>query len=138
MGYAIPINSAIETVNNIMSGNVKTDENTASLGILGSTISDAYRQTYGWPAGVYVSAVVENSAAQLAGIQSGYIITGFNGETITTMEQLQGLLESCSPGDEATITVMVPDNYGQYNQEMTLTTRLSSAAETSSNNYIQE
>ena len=53
------------------------------------------------------------------------------------MEQLQGLLESCSPGDEATITVMVPDNYGQYNQEMTLTTRLSSAAETSSNNYIR-
>ena len=66
MGYAIPINSAIETVNNIMSGNVKTDENTASLGILGGTISEAYTQTYGWPAGVYVSAVVENSAAQRA------------------------------------------------------------------------
>ena len=138
MGYAIPINSAIETVNNIMSGNVKTDENTASLGILGGTISEAYTQTYGWPAGVYVSAVVENSAAQRAGIQSGYIITGFNGETITTMEQLQGLLESCSPGDEATITVMVPDDSGQYTQEMTLTTLLGSAAETAANNYIQE
>ena len=138
MGYAIPINRALETVNNIMSGNVKTDENTASLGILGGTISDAYTQTYGWPAGVYVSAVVENSAAQRAGIQSGYIITGFNGETITSMEQLQAALESCSPGDEATITVMVPDDSGRYSQEMTLTTLLGSAAETEANNYIQQ
>lgn len=133
MGYAIPINSALETINNILSGKVKTDENTASLGIYGGTISDTYTQTYGWPAGVYVSSVIDNSAAQRAGIQPGYIITAFNRETVTTIEQLQEAIKACSPGDEATITVQVPNDQGQYTEELTLTTLLGSVAETNEN-----
>ena len=133
MGYAIPINSALETINNILSGNVKTDENTASLGIYGGTISEAYTQTYGWPAGVYVSSVIDNSAAQRAGIQAGYIITAFNGEAVTSIEQLQEAIKACSPGDEATITVQVPNEQGQYTEELTLTTLLGSVAETNAN-----
>ncbi len=137
MGYAIPINSALETINDILSGNVKTDEDTASLGIYGGTISDAYTQTYGWPAGVYVSSVIDNSAAQRAGIQAGYIITAFNGETVTTIEELQEAIQACSPGDEVTITVQVPDEQGQYTEELTLTTLLGSVAETNANSSTE-
>lgn len=131
MGYAIPINSALETINDIMSGKIvnKTDDQKASLGILGGTVDEASTQAYGWPAGVYVSAVYESSAAQRAGLQAGDVIVGFNGQEITTMEELQAALEECNPGDEVTIDVKVPGNDGKYSEQRTLKTLLGSAAE---------
>ena len=39
-----------------------------------------------------VAQVLENSAAENAGILKGDIIVAFEGETITTMSQLQGML----------------------------------------------
>lgn len=135
MGYAIPINNVMETVNDIISGKIvnKTEENTAVLGILGGTVDSS--NAYGIPAGVYVGTVVQNSAAQRAGIQAGYVITAFNGQEITTMEELQELIAQCSPGDSVSITVKIPeqlpDNNISYDQEQTFTTVLGSAAESS-------
>lgn len=131
MGYAIPINSALETVNDIMSGKIvnKTDDQKATLGILGGTVDETSTQAYGWPAGVYVSAVYESSAAQRAGLEAGDVIVGFNGQDITTMEELQAALEECSPGDEVTIDVKVPGDDGKYSEQRTLKTLLGSAAE---------
>lgn len=135
MGYAIPINSVVETVNDIISGKIvnKTDENTAVLGIRGGTVDSA--NSYGVPAGVYVAAVIQNSAAQWAGLQAGYVITAFNGEEITTMEQLQELIGQCNPGDNVSITVQIPDENNGYTQEQTLTTVLGSAADTNGSQY---
>ena len=131
MGFAIPINSAIETVNDIISGKIvnKSDSDTVYLGIRGGTIDETTAQKYGYPQGVFVSTVYQNSAAARAGLQAGYIITGFNGQTITTMEELQEALAACSPGDSATITVSVPDDNNQYSSEETLTTILGSKDE---------
>ena len=131
MGFAIPINSAIETVNDIISGKIvnKSDSDTVYLGIRGGTIDETTAQKYGYPQGVFVSTVYQNSAAARAGLQAGYIITGFNGQTITTMEELQDALAACSPGDSATITVSVPDDNNQYSSEETLTTILGSKDE---------
>lgn len=135
MGYAIPINSVVETVNDIISGKIvnKTDENTAVLGIQGGTMDAS--NAYGIPGGVYVGAVIQNTAAQRAGIQPGYVITAFNGEEITTMEQLQELISQCNPGDKVDITVQIPDQDMNYTQEQTFTTILGSAAESSTNQY---
>lgn len=131
MGFAIPINSVIETVNDIISGKIvnKTDSDTAYLGIVGGTIDEATAQNYGCSVGVYVSNVMQNSAAARAGISSGYIITEFNGVTITTMEELQDLLSSCSPGDTVAITVNIPNDNNEYTEYQTLTTILGSAAD---------
>lgn len=131
MGYAIPINTALDVVDDILSGEIenKTDEETAALGILGGTVSDSMVSVYGYPEGVYVSAVYEGSAAEVAGIEEGYIIVGFNDTEITTMEELQAALEECSPGDEVTIDVMVPGDDGSYTEEQTLTTVLGSASD---------
>ena len=131
MGYAIPINSALETVNDIMSGKSvnKTDDQKATLGILGGTVDEISMKAYGWPAGVYVSAIYESSAAQRAGLQAGDVIVGFNGEEITTIEQLQETLEDCNPGDEVTLDVKVPGEDGKYSEQRTLKTLLGSAAE---------
>ena len=130
MGYAIPINRVVETVSDIISGKIRTDADTAMLGIQGGTVTEEATQTYGWPQGVYVSAVVRNSAAQRAGLQVGYIIVGFNGVEIKTMEELQELIEECRPGDQVTLDVMIPNFNGEYSTEaQTLQTLMGSVAD---------
>lgn len=130
MGFAIPINSALETAKGIIDGTIvpKTDENTAYLGISGGTLDEDAAASYGYPAGVYISMVERNSAAARAGLTQGDIITGFNGEALTTMEELQEKLAECLPGDQITLTVQRQTNRGQFS-ELELSTILGSRAE---------
>jgi len=131
MGYAIPINSAIETVDGILSGKTatRTDDETAHLGISGQTIDAEIANRYGYPTGVYVTQVVAGSAAEFGGIKQGYIITEFNGSAVSTMEDLQAFIQACTPGQSVTIVVQTPDGSGQYTQEQSLTTILGSKSE---------
>ena len=78
--------------------------------------------TYDMPKGVYVAQVLENSAAESAGILKGDIIVAFEGETITTMSQLQGVLEYYAAGSTVDVTVM-RQSTGSY-QEKTLSVTL--------------
>ena len=130
MGYAIPINTALETAKGIIDGTIvaKTDETTAFLGITGGTLDEDTASAYNAPAGIYVSNVASGSAAQRAGLQAGCIITGFNGEDVSTMEDLQKLIQNCAPGDSVTITAQFPDSNGNYS-EQTLTTIMGSKAD---------
>lgn len=130
MGFAIPINSALETAKGIIDGTIvpKTDENTAYLGISGGTLDEEYASKYGYPTGVYISMVSRGSAAQRAGLQQGDIITGFNGEAIATMEELQEKLEGCVPGDQVTLTVQRQTSQGEFT-EQELATVLGSKAD---------
>lgn len=123
MGFAIPINSALETAKGIIDGTIvpKTDENTAYLGISGGTLDEEAAASYGYPAGVYISMVERNSAAARAGLQQGDIITGFNGETITTMEELQEKLADCLPGDEISLTIQRQTNRGSFSEKELMT-----------------
>ena len=134
MGFAIPINTALETAQGIIDGTIvtKTDENTAYLGISGGTLDEDTAKSYGYPAGVYVSMVSRQSAAERAGLQQGDIITGFNGEAITTMEELQSKLEGCAPGDQITLTVQRSDGKDSF-KEQELSTILGSKADVSDN-----
>lgn len=135
MGYAIPINTALETAKGIIDGTIvpKTDETTAYLGITGGTLDEETAQAYNAPAGIYVSSVAQGSAAARAGLQGGCIITGFNGQEMTTMEELQEAIAGCAPGDTVTITAQFPANNGSYT-EQTVTTIMGSRAELSSEN----
>lgn len=131
MGYAIPINSAIETAKSIIDGTLQAKENQeAYLGIRGGTIDEETAKLYNAPAGVYISSVENGSAAQRAGLQAGCIITAFNGETITTMEELQEALAECSAGDSVTITASFPSGKEYVSQD--LTTILGSKADAAS------
>lgn len=123
MGFAIPINSALETAKGIIDGTIvpKTDENTAYLGISGGTLDEEAAASYGYPAGVYISMVERNSAAARAGLQQGDIITGFNGEPITTMEELQEKLADCLPGDEISLTIQRQTNRGSFSEKELMT-----------------
>lgn len=56
--------------------------------------------------GVYVAGVVEDGAAEKAGIQQGDVMTKINGNEINTTTQLLEVVRQYRPGDEVTVEVI--------------------------------
>ena len=69
------------------------------LGINGATPTDG-------TLGALVSTVVDDSPADLAGLQIGDLIIEVDGELVTTMEQLSADFKFFRPGDEIEIDVL--------------------------------
>ena len=88
MGFAIPINTAIPIINDIVKAQTVSEDEQAYLGIKGTNVTSEYAQYYNLPEGIYVSSV-------------------------TTMDGLQEKMALCKAGDKAEITVKRADN-GEY------------------------
>ena len=69
------------------------------------------------PIGVYVSEVTKGGGAADAGLTKGSIITGINGTTVTSMENLKNELQYYEQGEKVTLTVEIPENNGEYTEE---------------------
>ena len=128
MGYAIPISSASPIIADLMerqTRNKVAEGETGYLGISLQVVDSSISQAYNMPVGIYVVSVEENSAAQKAGVLSGDIITKFDGQRITSYEELQKTLQYYASGDTTTITVKRPENgqYVEYQLEITLGSR---------------
>ena len=127
MGYAIPITEASEIITSLMNGedvqNEATAGNGAYLGIAGVDVNAQTAAQYNMPTGVYVSQVITDSGAEAAGIQKGDVITGFNGQSIASMKEIQNALAQCSPGDQVTVTVARESimGYAESQVQVTLT-----------------
>lgn len=127
LGYAIPMSTAESIIEALMNGDsVNTNQlagdstDTAYLGIYGVDISVNAATTYGMPEGVYVSSVVDGTGAAKAGIEKKDIITAINGNTVTSMSELQSYLQNFNPGD--TVTLTVAKNSANYaTKEITVT-----------------
>ena len=113
IGFAIPSNEVGTTVNELMSRDYVTDQYVAgkpSLGITCVTVTKEVSSMYGMQLGIYVSDVTSGSAAEAAGIQQGDIITAVNGETVTTVEELNAAKNLHNAGDTITVTLV---RYGE-------------------------
>ncbi len=119
MGYAIPISAAEPIIGDLMTKETRhkvTDGNVGYIGIVNSTtVPDEMIIYYNFPAGVFVRSVAEDSPAEKAGIINNDIIVEFDGEKISTYEDLLDTLQYYAPGDEAVITVM-RQTHGQYEE----------------------
>lgn len=76
------------------------------LGIYGQSVTQAMQTSNGFPKGVYVTSTEPDSPAFVSGIQSGDIVTGINGEKVTSIKEYQQLLYSYSPGDVIMVSAM--------------------------------
>lgn len=124
MGYAIPVSSATPIINELMNKKtrVKVDEaEKGYLGIQGVDVTSEVAETYSMPMGVYVAAVVEGTAADDAGLVKGDIITAFDGNSITSMEGLQGILEYYAAGTTVDLTVERASNGGYEKETVSVT-----------------
>ena len=93
------------------------------LGIHGATVPLSIQNTLNIPSGAYISSTEMGSPAMKAGLQSGDIITSFNGYDINTYDHLITRLVSCSPDDVVSITVMrqAPNEYIELTIDVTMT-----------------
>ncbi|MCR5467568.1 MAG: trypsin-like peptidase domain-containing protein [Lachnospiraceae bacterium] len=122
MGYAIPSTKALTILNELMTRELVDASKVGYLGVSGVDVSEEAANTYGMPQGVYVSKIVSGSAAELAGLQQGDIITGFAGRNITTMEEIQDILQYYEAGTAVDVVIQRSVN-GAY-EEMTLSVTL--------------
>jgi serine protease Do len=118
MGYAIPISTAKPIINELMLNETKkkvASDNRGFLGISGTDVTEDASSRYGMPSGVYVADVIDGSGAQKAGIEKGDIIVSFDGEQVTSMTGLQGMLEYYEAGTKVTV-VLERQNNGDYKE----------------------
>lgn len=117
MGYAIPISSVSDIIENLMNQETKTKVSEAEqgqLGIQGVDVTADSSEMYNMPTGVYVSEVIAGGGAKKAGITKGSVITGINGTSIDGMQALTEQLQYYRAGETVKITVATPEKNGEY------------------------
>lgn len=113
VGFAIPMTIAAPIIDELITREKVTEEKAAFLGVNGFGVDQSVSESYNVPSGIYVAKVYEGSAAEEAGIQQGDIITAFDGHNVTTMEEMEDLMQYRAAGAEVKITIYRTDN-GQY------------------------
>lgn len=106
MGYAIPITKATPIINELMSREILQEEEQGFLGITGDEVTEEIAQSLNMPIGVFVYEVVEDGAADKAGLLARDIITKVNEVEITSITQLRDYVNSLRVGTEVKITYM--------------------------------
>lgn len=117
MGYAIPISSVSDIIENLMNQETKTKVSEAEqgqFGIQGVDVTADSSEMYNMPTGVYVSEVIAGGGAKKAGITKGSVITGINGTSIDGMQALKEQLQYYRAGETVKITVATPEKNGEY------------------------
>ena len=120
VGYAIPISDVSDLIENLMNQETKTkvaEADQGATGIKGMSVSTEYSQQLNMPEGVYVSEVTKGGGAEKAGMTRGCIITGINGTTVSSMDDLQEQLQYYAKGDEVELTIQVPQSNGEYQEQ---------------------
>ncbi len=134
VGFAIPVNYAVNLANQIIAGEEPTH---AQLGVSLTTINSSIAQRYGFAvdAGAYVTSVSRGSGAAEAGLREGDIITAFDGKPVESASDLMLDVRTKNPGDTAVITF---DRNGETMEvEVTLGSDAKSAS-TSESNWLYD
>ncbi len=124
MGYAIPISSVVDIINELMNRETRTivdEDERGILGIKGLEISAQYEDSYGTPAGFSVQEVVEGGAAEKAGIKKYDIIVRIDGQTVKSYEDLRELLQYYRAGETVKVVVKYIENHEYVEREVELT-----------------
>ncbi len=114
LGFALPATQALNVINQIIVNGRVTDRNdsfvtsAAQLGITGATVNEQTRTTYrlsnSCPDGVLVITVNRGTAVYEAGLSIYDIITEFDGEKVTSIEQLKELIAKHNAGEKVEMT----------------------------------
>ena len=104
VGFAIPINYAINIADQIIDGKTPTH---AKLGVSLVNVTSQVAKRYNLASdyGAYVQEVSAGSGAESAGIEAGDIIIAFDGEKVSSSTDLTLDVREHNPGDTVTITV---------------------------------
>ncbi len=104
MGFAIPVSHAKSTIDDLITKGYVSGR--TRLGITASTVTDMYTQFYGFPQGVLIQAIGNDSDMKNSGVVKGDIITKADGTNLTSMDDLYAVLEKHKPGDVIKMTIV--------------------------------
>lgn len=96
IGFSIPINTVKLKLQALSKPVTK-------VGIAAVNVTDEIARRENLPIGVYIKDIQPKSAAAKAGLQSGDIITKFDGITVSTIEEINKLKDSKNAGDSVSI-----------------------------------
>ena len=125
MGFAIPISDARDILDNLMTKQTRIAVDKDAQGYLGIrviNVDSAASQAYGMPVGVFVYQIMEGGAAANSDLKEKDIITKFDGQSITTSEELTDMLTYYETGSQVTLTVqtLVDGAYVEHEVSVTL------------------
>ena len=105
-GYSIPIDTALNIAKEIEGGQGSPTVHIGATAFLGleignSSESQGFQQT---TQGVAIVGTVEGTAAANAGLGDGDVVTGLNGQSVSTGTDIQDILIGQHPGDKVSIT----------------------------------
>ncbi|MCI8855775.1 MAG: trypsin-like serine protease [Clostridiaceae bacterium] len=103
LGFAIPINTAKEIVDELMANGYVAGR--PSIGISGSEISEETAKYNDVPQGVLIQSIDSRAKAYGKGLEIRDIITGINGKTITTMDEINEVKNRFKAGETVTLTI---------------------------------
>lgn len=124
MGYAIPISVAQPIIDKLMNEVTRvkvSSEERGYIGISGVSVTSSVSEGYGIPLGVYVAEVTNGGGAQSAGIAKGDVIVEFDGQEITSMDDLQTRLQYYAAGTTVSVKVMRPSGQEYVEEEFSVT-----------------
>lgn len=103
-GFAVPSNIVTKVVEDLLKyGNVQRGMLGVSIRTMDGNL--AKEKDVDFTKGVWVEQVVEDSGADLAGVESGDIIISVNGKETNTSPRLQEIIAGKRPGDKVILTV---------------------------------
>ncbi|MBR1523409.1 MAG: PDZ domain-containing protein, partial [Lachnospiraceae bacterium] len=123
-GYAIPISTVQPIIDDLMNKETKTKastDNQSYLGIGGVDVTDEVSNTYDIPEGIYVAQVESGSAADEAGLVRGDVITRFDGQSVSSMEDLKKLMQYYEAGTTVDITIKTQSDGGYTEKTISVT-----------------
>lgn len=103
-GFAVPVSIVSKVIEDLLAYGIVQR---GYLGAMIRTVDGNFAKEKGLDvnSGVYVDSLVENSAAKVAGIKPGDVITTVSGTNIRTNADLLGEIARYRPGDEITMTI---------------------------------
>lgn len=102
IGFAIPINSTIDVCTQLIKYSKVIRP---YIGITGRDIDSDLASKHKLVVGVYITSIDQFSAAELAGLRIGDIITAADGTAIKTMDELNNIKNTHKVGDKMTLTL---------------------------------
>ncbi len=124
MGYSIPSAKAktvIDSLSQKTTRSIVSDADRGYLGIQAKTVDSETAEAYSMPQGVYIYKITEGSAAANSGLQEKDIITAFDGQSVSSNDDLTGLLDRYKAGETVTITVKRPNGSSYEEKQVSVT-----------------
>lgn len=119
LGFAIPIDTAKEVIEQIMDYGYVKGRVTSGLTLI-DILDNQTAMQYGVnELGVYIYSVEEGSNAEKAGLKSGYIVTAVNDTKVESASDFKAVINKLEVGDTIKVTVSNGINQGSVEYKLT-------------------